>query len=102
MQLEIISRKPASSARPTPLLFVHGAWHAAWCWAEYFLDYFAAHGYESSALSLRGHGGSEGHNRFAGQALMTMLLMWLTSLVNCLNLPYLSGTQWAAWLSRTI
>jgi alpha-beta hydrolase superfamily lysophospholipase len=63
MQLEIISRKPASSARPTPLLFVHGAWHAAWCWAEYFLDYFAAHGYESYALSLRGHGGSEGHNR---------------------------------------
>jgi pimeloyl-ACP methyl ester carboxylesterase len=38
---------------------VHGAWHGAWCW-ENFLPYFAEHGYESHALSLRGHGDSEG------------------------------------------
>lgn len=60
MQLELISRRPESDPRPTPLLFVHGAWHAAWCWAEHFLPYFAAHGYVSHALSLRGHGASEG------------------------------------------
>ena len=42
---------------PRPL-FVHGAWHAAWCWDEYFLNSFADKGYRALALSLRGHGGS--------------------------------------------
>jgi hypothetical protein len=32
--LEVITYKPLSSPRPTPLLFVHGAWHGAWCWIE--------------------------------------------------------------------
>lgn len=59
MQLEVISRKPEGPARPTPILFVHGAWHAAWCWEEYFMPYFAQHGYTCFALSLRGHGKSE-------------------------------------------
>ncbi len=63
MDLEVISRQPASSPRPTPLLFVHGAWHGAWCWAEHYLDHFAAQGYAAHALSLRGHGRSAGRNR---------------------------------------
>ncbi|MDA8098343.1 MAG: alpha/beta fold hydrolase [Nitrospiraceae bacterium] len=54
---------PASAARSTPLLFVHGMWHGAWCWEENFLPYFAKHGYHSCALSLRGHGASEGRKR---------------------------------------
>ncbi len=60
MQLELISRLPTGTARPTPLLFVHGAWHAAWCWDAHFLDFFAEHGYAAHAVSLRGHGTSEG------------------------------------------
>jgi pimeloyl-ACP methyl ester carboxylesterase len=59
MQLEIISKQPKQLAHSTPLLFIHGAWHGAWCW-ENFLPYFAEHGYEVYALSLRGHGNSEG------------------------------------------
>jgi pimeloyl-ACP methyl ester carboxylesterase len=59
MQLEVISLRPEGSPHPTPLLFVHGAWHAAWCW-ELFLPYFAQHGYAVHALSLRGHGQSDG------------------------------------------
>lgn len=62
MHLEIISRQPEANARPTPLLFVHGAWHGAWCWDEHFLPYFARRGYACHALSLRGHGASEGRN----------------------------------------
>lgn len=57
--LEVLSQKPTGPARPTPVLFVHGAWHAAWCW-ENFLPYFAQRGYEAHALSLRGHGHSAG------------------------------------------
>jgi pimeloyl-ACP methyl ester carboxylesterase len=61
MRLEVISKEPASkNPRPTPLLFVHGLFFGIWGWAEHFLDYFAAHGYSAHALSLRGHGQSEG------------------------------------------
>jgi pimeloyl-ACP methyl ester carboxylesterase len=63
MQLEVIHHAPTGEAKPTPILFVHGAWHAAWCWNEYFLPYFAGCGYDVHALSLRGHGESEGRNR---------------------------------------
>jgi pimeloyl-ACP methyl ester carboxylesterase len=37
-------------------VFVHGAWHGAWCWDEFFLPYFADRGYECHAFSFRGHG----------------------------------------------
>ena len=63
-KLELISEKPANSPRPTPLLFIHGMWHGAWCWQEYFLPYFAHHNYEAYALSLRGHSGSESGKSF--------------------------------------
>jgi non-heme chloroperoxidase len=46
-----------------PLLFVHGACAGAWCWEEYFLPYFAQHGFDAFALSLRGHGHSWGHDQ---------------------------------------
>jgi len=61
MRLEVITHKPKTSVHSTPILFVHGAWHGAWCW-ENFQPYFAERGYESHALSLRGHGESEGRD----------------------------------------
>ncbi len=61
MKLEVIANT-TNTSRPTPILFVHGAWHAAWCW-EKFQPYFARHGYASYAVSLRGHGASEGRNK---------------------------------------
>jgi pimeloyl-ACP methyl ester carboxylesterase len=60
MNLEIINRKPKFARFETPLLFVHGSCHAAWCWDENFLPYFAENGFDSYAVSLRGHGKSEG------------------------------------------
>lgn len=65
MQLEVIQHEPNGTPKVSPLVFVHGAWHGAWCWDEYFLPYFAQHGYQSVALSLRGHGKSEGKWRWA-------------------------------------
>jgi len=59
MKLEIISREPVTRRFQTPLFFVHGSCHAAWCWDENFLPYFAERGYSSHAVSLRGHGASE-------------------------------------------
>jgi len=63
MHLEVVTHEPKTNARSTPLLFVHGAWHGAWCWTEFFLPYFAEHGYRSHAIDLRGHGKSEGSKR---------------------------------------
>ncbi len=63
VKLEIISKYPSVPVLPAPLLFVHGAWHGAWCWDVHFLDYFAARGFAAHAVSLRGHGGSEGRER---------------------------------------
>lgn len=60
MKLEIISKYPSNGTRPTPLLFIHGALHGAWCWDVHFLDYFAQHGFAARAVNLRGHGKSEG------------------------------------------
>lgn len=63
MKLEVISREPKERRFETPLLFVHGTGHAAWCWDENFLPYFAEKGFSSHALSLRGHGNSEGREK---------------------------------------
>jgi len=60
MKIETITRTPKTQTHKTPLLFVHGMWHGAWCWDEFFLPYFAEHGYHVTALSLRGHASSQG------------------------------------------
>jgi alpha-beta hydrolase superfamily lysophospholipase len=62
VRLELLSQSPVSTPKPIPILFVHGAWHGAWCW-ENFLPFFASCGYVVYALSLRGHGNSEGAER---------------------------------------
>ena len=56
--LEVIDKGSCCDDHPTPLLFVHGGWHAAWCWDEHFLDFFADRGFRAVAVSLRGHGRS--------------------------------------------
>ena len=63
MRLERVSKSPAAPNGLPPILFIHGAWHGAWCWDEYFLDDFVARGFEVHALSLRGHGASEGREK---------------------------------------
>ena len=55
-------RTEASTPRAEVLL-VHGAWHGAWCWQDGFAQRLADHGVSSVAVSLRGHGGSDGRDR---------------------------------------
>jgi len=68
-QLEVVVRKPEDETGKTPLLFVHGMWHGAWCWEENFLPYFSQNGYAAYAVSLRGHGGSVGRERLRWTSL---------------------------------
>jgi pimeloyl-ACP methyl ester carboxylesterase len=62
MRLELLSL-PAADARAgaaaPPLLFLHGSYHGAWCWAEHFMPFFSAAGYDTYAVSVRGQGGSD-------------------------------------------
>ncbi|MGD2101335.1 MAG: alpha/beta fold hydrolase [Acidimicrobiia bacterium] len=44
-------------------MFVHGFWQAAWTWDEYVMPALADREQHCIALSLRGHGGSEGRIR---------------------------------------
>lgn len=46
-----------------PLLLVHGIYHGAWCWQKNYIPYFTHNGFEVWAMSLRGHGKSEGRER---------------------------------------
>ncbi|MCL2644294.1 MAG: alpha/beta hydrolase [Betaproteobacteria bacterium] len=45
-----------------PILFIHGAYAAAWCWEEHFLPWFAQRGWAAHAVSLSGHGRSRGRD----------------------------------------
>ncbi|MBL8436749.1 MAG: alpha/beta hydrolase [Zoogloeaceae bacterium] len=59
--LEVLTRSPEGRPpHPIPLLFVHGAYTAAWCWEAHFLPWFAERGFSVYAVSLSGHGGSHG------------------------------------------
>jgi pimeloyl-ACP methyl ester carboxylesterase len=48
------------ASRKPPLLFIHGLAHGAWCFAEHWVGAAAAAGYPAYAMSLRGHGNSDG------------------------------------------
>ena len=61
---QVLSSKPSNPTQQPPLVFVHGSFHAAWCWTEYYFPYFVELGYPVAALSLRGTGGT-----FAGPGI---------------------------------
>ena len=52
--LEVIDKGQVSEMHSYPLLFLHGAWHGAWCWDEHFLDFFATQGLSSPGSQLAG------------------------------------------------
>ena len=69
MKLEVISNSPATPCKSPPILLIHGAWHGGWCWKNNFLDFFAEKGWETHAMSLRGHGQSEGSEKIRGWSI---------------------------------
>jgi pimeloyl-ACP methyl ester carboxylesterase len=85
MQLEVITNIE-NVTRPAPILFVHGAWHAAWCW-ENFLPYFAQQGYASHAVSLRGHGASEGRDKIRWHSAAHGYVADVAQIVQTLTTP---------------
>ncbi|MEO3746606.1 alpha/beta fold hydrolase [Plantactinospora sp. B5E13] len=43
------------SAHPTPILFLHGSWHGAWCWTE-VIAHLVRYGRPTLAVDMAGHG----------------------------------------------
>lgn len=64
-ELDITSYEAAGGRPRAELLLVHGAWSSNWYWKPYLMPWLASRGYTSHALSLRGHGSSEGAARWA-------------------------------------
>jgi pimeloyl-ACP methyl ester carboxylesterase len=59
--LESIFRTDGNKSNKKPVLaFLHGSFHASWCWAEHYMPFFAERGYECVSLSLQGTGGTPG------------------------------------------
>lgn len=57
LSMEVIVQKGAkknTNFEYPPLVFVHGSYHAAWCWAEHWLPFFSSSGHDSYAISLLG------------------------------------------------
>lgn len=60
---EVRSVLPVGPPQRPPLLFVHGFTVGAWSFAEHWLEYAADRGFPAYAVSLRGHGESNGAHR---------------------------------------
>ena len=56
--LELLHEKAQGKKRKSPLLFIHGGFHGAWCWDDHFMPWYAARGFDCYAVSLRDHGRS--------------------------------------------
>ena len=68
-RLELLETRPLAPGVAHPILFLHGAFTGAWCWAEYFMEYFAARGFACYALSFRGHGASHGRDALMSSSI---------------------------------
>lgn len=54
LSMEVIVQNGVVEHSLPPLVFVHGSYHAAWCWAEHWFPFFSASGFDCYALSLLG------------------------------------------------
>ena len=79
---EVKSCIPPSARRnhgKPPLVFIHGSFHAAWCWTERYFPYFASKGYPCVAISLRGTSGT-----YAGEGVKRVKIAEHVADVNAL------------------
>lgn len=69
MRLEVLRAGARGTPKPLSVLFLHGICCSAKIWRPQFLNAFARAGYDSYALSFRGHGRSEGRGALAWTTL---------------------------------
>ena len=84
--LEVFSCLPAKKTNRPPVLFVHGAFAGGWMWTETFMPFLAKAGYPCYALSLRGHGGSNGIDQIDWHSINDFVAD-VNTVVNWLGMP---------------
>jgi pimeloyl-ACP methyl ester carboxylesterase len=70
VKMQVMSCVPTQKTDKPTLLFLHGSFHAAWCWAEHFIPFFVSKGYPVVAPSWRGTGGTK-----AGEGVKKVKIM---------------------------
>lgn len=94
--LELIACEAGADPGRAPLLFVHGAYVGAWCWAEHWLGWFAGQGHAAYALSLRGHGRSAGREALDAAGLAEYAEDLAAAVAACPAPPVLVGHSMGA------
>jgi pimeloyl-ACP methyl ester carboxylesterase len=100
--LELLEARPRGPARGAPLLFVHGAFGGAWVWREIYLPWFARAGRFARAVSLRGHGRSEGRHALAATSLDDYLDDLLLAIGDCDEAPVVVGHSMGGYLAQLL
>ena len=97
-----IMRGVSSAIDPTrpPVVLVHGAWHGAWCWQGNFLDYFAANGFETCAIDLRGHGKSPAQKTMRWNRISDYVDDVLTLVETCEQPPIVIGHSMGGFICQ--
>lgn len=55
---DLLDTSRRESPLSPPIVFIHGSFHAAWCYSEHYMSYFSSLGYDCYSLSLRGTSGT--------------------------------------------
>jgi pimeloyl-ACP methyl ester carboxylesterase len=99
---EVLSRLPARPTAKPPLLFVHGLSHGAWCWDEHWMPAAAERGWPCYAISYRGHGGSDGHDRIRRWKLRDYEHDVMQAVIDLPSPPVLIGHSMGALVVRRV
>jgi pimeloyl-ACP methyl ester carboxylesterase len=102
VKLEVLKKIPEAKSNKAPLLFVHGGLHGAWCWQDKFLPYFSSNGFPSYALSLRGHGNSDGGDRLDSFSFSDYLEDILKVILSLKEKPILIGHSMGGAITQKV
>jgi pimeloyl-ACP methyl ester carboxylesterase len=97
--IERVSCRPSDASHPTPILFLHGMWHAAWCWRDW-QQVFAEAGWESHAFSLPGHGQSARRKSVRFTTMDDYLKVVTSEIARFPKLPILIGHSMGGALAQ--
>ena len=100
--LEVVEAEPEGTGVGAPILFVHGAFGGAWMWREIFLPYFARRGRASMAVSLRGHGASQGQEQLRTTRLSDYCADVRCALMECKEPPIIVAHSLGGLLAQML
>ena len=100
--LEVISAEPEGKSEAPTLLLLHGAFAGAWMWREIFMPYWAKRSRRSVAISLRGHGRSQGRRGLSTTTLTDYLDDVREIIAECATPPVVIGHSLGGFLAQML